>query len=253
MGGSPGRVVSGIATGGLSELGRSAAGNSTAKRALLAGGTGGLSEFVQRNPFGVPINNPLALFGRKSDGSQAVPGPFELDQTQFEGDRNAINQEGQRQYDATIKGLGDVSAANTKRAQDLFSATLPNIAENANAAHLYDSTGYGNEVARQQSEIASRVASDEAQQKQAALSGLQGFQTGALQRGLSMEDFINQANVAKTIGAQMAPQAPSSKATGLSGGVAGAGAGANFGPLGAGLGGIGGLIMGSNANKRGGK
>lgn len=195
----------------------------TIGRGVAAVGTGGLSEFAQRNPFGAPITNPIAPknpffqqggFGGINSGNNgpaAIPGPFTLDQGQFEGDRNAINAEGQKQYDATVAGLGDVSKANTQRVKDLMASSLPGIAENAQAAHLYDSTGYGNEVARQQADIASQVANQEAQQKFQALSGLQGFQTGALQRGLSLEDFVNQANVAKTIGAQMAPQPPSGK------------------------------------------
>ena len=218
------------------------------KRALLAGATGGLSEFTQSNPFGARGINP---FNRGTSDNPAISGPFGLDQAQFDADRAAINTEGEKQYQETLTGLGDVSKANTKRASDLFAQMLPDIAENSQAAHLYDSTGYGSEVARQQSNIASEVANQEAQARFAALAGRQGFQTGALQRGLSLEDFVNQANVAKTIGAQLAPQMPSGKATGLSGAVAGAGAGVPFGPPGVALGGLGGLIMGSNANKRG--
>lgn len=189
-------------------------------RAALGVTTGGLSEFAQKNPFGAPLNNPAALPGGFFQGSslfggnsnpQSIPGPFTLDQNQFNADRSAINTEGQNQYNQTLQGITDSSAANTQRAADLFKSTLPDIAENSQAAHLYDSTGYGQEVARQQANIASQVAQQESQQKLSALSGLQGFQTGALQRGLSLEDFVNQANVAKTIGAQMAPQAPTGK------------------------------------------
>lgn len=162
---------------------------------------------------GHPIMNPLTGQPLYSGASNPyIAGPFTLDPNQMSGDQAAINSEGQRQYDATLKGISDVSTANTARAKALFGQMLPDIAENSQAAHLYDSTGYGQEVARQQSNIASEVANQEAQQKLQALSGLQGFQTGALQRGLSLEDFINQANVAKTIGAQMAPQPPSGKA-----------------------------------------
>lgn len=228
----------------------------TAKKIANVGGrvigdvaTGGLAEFGKKDPWtGLITNKSTGLAGiyNPTGGSSTpgVPGPFTLDQAQFQGDRNAINTEGQRQYDATVAGLGDVSKANTQRAKDLFGSMLPDIAENSQAAHLYDSTGYGQEVARQQAQIASQVANSEAQQKQAALGGLQGFQTGALQRGLGLEDFINQANVAKTIGAQTTPQAPSSKATGFTRGVAGAGAGAPFGPAGAALGGAAGLLSG---------
>lgn len=234
----------------VNPLGKNFLGGGVVGRGLGAGVTGGLSEFTKKNPFGAPINNPMAMYQDQAQ-NQAIPGPFQLDQGQFDGDRAAINAEGDKQYQETLTGLGDVSKANTKRASDLFSQMLPDIAENSQAAHLFDSTGYGQEVARQQSNIASDISNREAQARMDALTGKQGFSTGALQRGLSLEDFTNQANVAKTIGAQMAPQMPSGKATGLSGGVAGAGAGAPFGPIGAGVGGLAGLIMGANANKKG--
>lgn len=180
--------------------------------------------------------------------------PLNFDAQQAAGDKANIEAEGQRQYDQSVGGIKEVGTAETQRAKDLFGQMLPNIAENAQAAHLYDSTGYGQEVARQQSGIASQIAEQEAQQRLAALGAKQGFQTGGIQREMSLQDFTNQARVAKAIGAQMAPQAPSSKATGLSGGVAGAGAGFQAGgPYGALLGGAGGYALGSQANKKGGK
>lgn len=186
-------------------------------RAIGAGLTGGLSEAFQQNPYGAPLpfRNPLNV-GLNSalnlpNDSPSIPGPFGLDPNQLSHDQAAITGLGNQQYKDTLGAIDTNSAAQTQRAKDLFAQTLPDIAENAQAAHLYDSTGYGSEVARQQSAIASQVASEEAQQKMAALQGRQGFETGALQRGQSLEDFINQANVSKTIGAQMAPQAPSGK------------------------------------------
>lgn len=194
-------------------------------RAGLAGITGGLSEFGQNNPFGGPGGNPInpiaanatkhlgiSLFGNPQGTSNPyVSGPFGLDPNQFTGDQKAINDLGQSQYSDTLASIDANTKAQGTAASDFFQQSLPDIAENAQAAHLYDSTGYGQEVARQQAALASQVASQAATQKTQALSGLQGFQTGALQRGQSLEDFINQANVAKTIGAQMAPQPPSGK------------------------------------------
>lgn len=241
--GTVGRGVSGVLTLGGSEIARNnLSQKNVLNQALNAPGsivTGGQSTYA--NPLN-PGNSP---------SSNAAFANFNMDPYQSGNDQAAINALGQSQYDAALKGLGETSQANTKRASDLFAQMLPDLAENSQAAHLYDSTGYGQEVARQQSNIASQVANDEAQQKQALLGGLQGFQTGALQRGLSLEDFVNQANVAKSIGAQMAPQAPNGKATGLSGGVSGAAAGAPFGPYGALAGGAGGLLLGSQANKKG--
>lgn len=140
-----------------------------------------------------------------------ISGPFSLDPNQVAGDKADILGLGNKQYSDTLAGIDEYGTAQNKYAKELFSTMLPDIAENSQAAHLYDSTGYGQEVARQQANIASQVAADQAEKRLSALNGRQGFETGALQRGLSLEDFINQANVAKTIGAQMAPQPASGK------------------------------------------
>lgn len=224
----------------------------------LASGKGKLSDFASAADdigslgLGNSLGVSKSVFG--GGGSTATADPsFNFDPNQAARDQAAIEAEGQRQYDQTTAGIDKYGAAQTKRASDLFGQMLPNIAENAQAAHLYDSTGYGQEVGRQQANIASAVADQEAQQRLTALGAKQGFQTGGTQRVMGLEDFVNQANVAKSIGATMAPQAPSSKATALSGGVSGAGAGAAFGPWGALAGGVGGALLGSQANKKGGK
>ncbi len=209
------------------------------------------SLFNKKNPAKDLIKD-YTFKGSEAD-DRGITGPFMLDQEQFDADKEAINTEGQKQYDESLAGIKDYGTSSNQRAKELFGFMLPDIAENAQAAHLYDSTGYGQEVAREQAKIASDIALDEAGKRYSALGGRQNFQTSALQRGLSLEDFINQANVAKTIGAQMAPQPASGKSSALSGGVAGAGAGAPFGPWGAAIGGAGGLLMGSQANKKGGK
>lgn len=198
----------------------------TIGRGLAAGVTGGISEFAQKNPFGAPANNPIngaipinndflktgSLFANnQNQNNPYVSGPFGLDSAQMAKDQADITGLGNKQYADTLGAIDANSVAQTQRAKDLFGQMLPDIAENAQAKHLYDSTGYGQEVARQQSGIASQVASDAAQQRMQALTGRQGFETGALQRGQSLEDFINQANVAKTLGAQMAPPPPNGK------------------------------------------
>lgn len=218
---------------------------------LNLGSAGGLSPITQA------FDN---ISGAGKSGGTADPS-FNFDPNQSANDSAAINAEGEKQYNDTMGAIDTNSIAQTKRAKDLFGQMLPDIAENAQAAHLYDSTGYGQEVGRQQANIASQVASDQAQQRGAALAAKQGFQTGALQRGMGLEDFINQANVSKAIGAQMAPQAPSSKATGTSGALSGAGSGATIGTsimpgwgtaIGAVGGGLAGYMGGASANKRGG-
>jgi hypothetical protein len=205
MGGSAstiGRIGSGVLTLGGSEIARNNLSNKNViNQALNIPGsilTGG-------------AYNPLTGSGFGGASSPYVPGPFSLDPNQVSGDQSAINSLGQKQYSDTLAGIDTNATAQNQRVADIMKSSLPNIAENAQAAHLYDSTGYGQEVARQQAQLASGVASDAASQKLQALQGLQGFQTGALQRGQSLEDFINSANVAKTIGATMAPQPPSGK------------------------------------------
>lgn len=190
-------------------------------RGLTAIGTFGTSELarklgpVPKRLAGLPEELSNSLLGTHygDTGSPDVggSGPFQLDANQLAANKAEILGLGNKQYADTVSGIDQNVAAQNQHAKDLFGFMLPDIAENAQAAHLYDSTGYGQEVARQQAQIASQTASDAANQRFSALSGRQGFETGALQRGLSLEDFINQANVAKTIGAQMAPQPPSGK------------------------------------------
>lgn len=181
------------------------------QRPLSAFGSGGLSEFTQKNPFGVPINNPISgVFGNNKTNPY-ISGPFALDPNQLTADQTNISNLGDKQYTDTLAGIDANTATQAKTAADFFKNSLPGIAENAQAAKLFDSTGYGQEVARQQSLLASQVASGDADKRLAALTGRQGFETGALQRGQSLEDFINSANVAKSIGASIAPQPPSAK------------------------------------------
>lgn len=206
--------------------------------------TGGLSEFAQQKPFGESlINNPLApntpffrqnsLFGGSSDTGASVPGPFTLDPRLLAGDQAAITGEGQRQFDATNNFVGQdqearaagrqkLAEALTKQGQDVFKQGLPGIEETLNAQHLLNGSGLGQEIGRQQGNLATNIANQvgvqgaqdidlASQQRAAALQGLQGFQTGSLQRGLSLEDQINNANISKTIGQVFAPQPPSGK------------------------------------------
>lgn len=196
------RVGSGVYTLGGSEIARKKLpAKSVVNQAFQAPGT-------------ILTGGQSTINGYGGDGQSSAPrdfGPFGLDPDQANRDRSEILGLGEKQYQDTLGAIGTNSVAQTQRAKDLFGQMLPNIAENAQAAHLYDSTGYGQEVGRQQSDIASRIASEEAQQKMQALTGRQGFETGALQRGQSLADFTNQANVAKALGAQMAPQAPTGK------------------------------------------
>lgn len=195
-----GRGIAGVATGGLSEIALRGMGNDTVKRGLTAGLTGGISEAFQKNPYGLNIHNPipglLGIGGQPSSGG-GVTGPFSIDANQMAADQSAITSLGKKQYDQT---MGELPRSVTNGVLQ----SLPGIEEKLNSQHLLNSTALHGEIARKQQELAQNIAMP-------AMQSLQGTQTGALQRGLSIEDFINQSNVAKTIGAQMAPPPPSGK------------------------------------------
>lgn len=236
MGGDVGKALDPTSGGflGTDKIGL----GSTLGRGLGDFSTFGFSELGRRDPFLLPVNNPLGRgsFGNNlgaPDASPYIPGPFTLDQGQFNSDRAAIAGEGQKQFNDTNAFINSDAAARSAardqlanvlntQAKNSFSQMLPDIAENSQAAHLYDSTGYGQEVARQQAALESGIQSQLGQQgvqdiyntsnqRAAALQGQQGFGSAALQRGLSMEDQINNANISKTLGQVFAPQPPSGK------------------------------------------
>ncbi len=209
------------------------------------------------------IADPLENFGKRitgQGGSESSDGQpnfsdFYISPDEIASNKGQINDLANQQYaemQSALTGSGPNSLANllTQQAQNSFSKTLPSTAEDYNAGHLLNSSGYGNEVARQQGQLAQDIANQLAQQQIGALQQKQALGQSALSRGFSLEDFVRQANVAKSIGAQAAPQVPSGKASGLAGGLGGAGVGSAFGPWGAGIGGLAGLLLGSQANKR---
>lgn len=160
-------------------------------------------------------------------GSGTASDPFVLDPAQSAADQAAITAEGDKQYQQTM----------TQLPQDVTNAinqSLPGLEETLNSQHLLNGTALPQELARQSSYFTQNLAVP-------ALQNRQSFQTGALQRGLSLEDFTNQANVAKSIGASVAPQVGNGKGTAVSGLGAGASAGTTIMPgygtaIGAGLG-----------------
>lgn len=188
--------------------------------------------------------------------------PFTFNGQQAQADEDSINALANRQYgdsqdfirsDQSQRQMSRDQLAKllTQQAQQSFAQTLPSTAEDYNAGHLLNSSGYGNEVARQQAYLASGIANQIGQvglqdinrSSDIGLSALQGQQqqqAAALSRGFSLQDFTRQAILAKAIGVQAAPQVGNGKGAGVSGGLAGASAGATVGSavpvLGTGLG-----------------
>lgn len=249
VGNTIGRVASGVVTLGGSEIARKNLPQKSflnqafnAPGTILTGGMydpgdlkGGMGLGGQNNPY---ISGPFALDPTQMAGDQQAI--TNLGKEQF-GAATSLNQ---NQYDELSRYVnGEVTSrsaarqqladALTKQAAASFQYNLPDIEEKLNSQNLLNGSGLGQEIARQQGKIASDITNQvgvlgaqdvdlASQQRLAALQGfqggqtsnlqgLQGTQTGALQRGLSLEDFINQANVAKQIGAQMAPSQPNGK------------------------------------------
>jgi hypothetical protein len=250
-------------------------------RGLTAIGTFGTSELarklgpVPKYVASLPehVTNSLigTHYGNTGTADIGGGGPFNLDVNQLNANQAAINEMGKKQYGDTMDFInqdqGDrvtarqkLADALTQQAASSFKFNLPGIEEDLNARHLLNGSGLGQEIGRQQGQIAADIANQVgvegakdidlgSQQRAAALTGRQGFETGALQRGFSLEDFVNQANVAKTIGAQMAPQVGNGKGTAVAGLGAGAAAGAPFGPYGSAIGGGLGALLGSGRGK----
>lgn len=203
------------------------------------------------------ISHPLANVFDGGNKNTSVSGPFSLDPNQYASDKSAIQAEGQKQYQDTLGAIDTNAAEQQKYAGDTINRMLPGIYEDLNSKHLLNSSATGDEIGRQASYLGQDVASQRATAIQQALAGKQSFDTGSLQRGLSLEDFINQSNVAKTIGAQMAPQVGNGKGTAVSGLGAGATAGTSIMPgWGTAIGGGLGYLAGGGLNgggSRGGK
>lgn len=189
--GDVGRGVSAVATLGGSEIARNNLGSSNPISQFLGApgtiATGGASGQTQ-----MP-----GVFGNQGNPNPYISGPFSLDPNQVTADQNAITGLGQKQYDQTLNEL-------PKDVNNAVMQSLPGIQEKLNSQHLLNSSELPHQIAQQQQAFAQNLAVP-------AMQGLQGTQTAALQRGLSLEDFTNQANVSKSIGAAFTPQQPNGK------------------------------------------
>ncbi len=188
----------------------------------------------------------------KGPDTVTPPDPFNMDPAQSTADQQAINALGQQQYTDTLAGIDKNSSAQQKYASDQLKQITPQVAEDLNSQHLLNSSAYPQELARQATILSQGVGTQNAQQKMAALQGLQGSQLGAVQRGLSLQDFSNSAKVAQSIGATTAPPPPNSKGTAVQGASAGATAGTSILPgwgtaIGAGAGYLAGGVAGGGA------
>lgn len=192
----------------------------------------------------------------------------------FDTDRFAIEREGVRQrfqQEDTAKKQSDLRAQRLKdlagllstQKTQLFDRNKPQIAEQAQAEGLFNTSGYGEGLARYQTQLDENIANILAQQGIAdrdvdinalstALATQQSYQGQGLSREFSTNDYTKQLTDAMRYGQMMTPSKPSGKGGG-GGAAQGAGAGAAIGTqimpgwgtaIGAGVGAIGGYFAG---------
>lgn len=174
--------------------------------------------------------------------------PFALNTPQAIADQQSIQDLGNQQYGDTLSAIDKNSADQQTYAGQTVQRMLPDIEETLNGQHLLNSSALPQTIGQQASYYAQDVASQRANAIQNALAGKQSFDTGSLQRGLSLEDFTQQAKVAKALGATVAPQVGNGKGTAVAGLGSGAAAGSSFGPYGALIGAGAGYLAGGGAN-----
>lgn len=163
--------------------------------------------------------------------------------------------------DQMLREYADLISQQQNRILD---ENAPGLYEDLNTRGLLRSSELGNALGRERAKAASilqeQVGLQGLQDRQANLGELQGVQNqyqqgryGAIQRGMSLEDFARQVEAAKLTGQALAPiqqPTPSTKgATGVQGALGGGTIGANFGPtgaiIGAGAGLLGGGLLGN--------
>lgn len=148
----------------------------------------------------------------------------------FGSDQYNIEKEGLRQklqsegVAATQKvqraqQLNDLAGILSNQADTNFQRSIPTVAENANTAGIYRSTGYGEALAKQQGQLQQDVQSQLAQQGLQdraidtgslgdILAAQQGFQSAGVQRQFSLDDFATQARYAQQLADAAKPQNP---------------------------------------------
>lgn len=187
-----------------------------AKRAGIATLTGGLSEFAQKNPYGVPMpNNPIRkALGLSDDQKTTLDGEFSISPEELNASTGAILNEGKTQSEMRGKRRQELADLLYKSQDRIFRDNYPQIAEDANSKGLYTGTGFSEALAREKSRLAADTTDALSQQALGDLDAELGFRNNALSRRFSLEDFIRSANVAKNTGLALQPKSDGKAGTG---------------------------------------
>lgn len=136
-----------------------------------------------------------------------------------EGIRQRIQQEETlgKQKSARESMLSELTSLLNKNAETQFDRAIPQIAEAANTAGIYRSTGFGEALAKQRKQLeedtATTLGKTRLELQNADINTLaditsnaQGFQTAGLQRQFSLDDFEKQAAYARELAEASKPQ-----------------------------------------------
>lgn len=183
--------------------------------------------------------------------------PRTVDQSVIEAEAARQAEQSRQAFEAekSIRSsrLTDLAALLTKEEDRKLNLEQPGIYEDLNTRGLLRSSGLGEALAREKSKLAGESANVLATQgltdRDAEISGIQDilartqqFQTSGLERKFTIEDFNREAETARALGSQYAPQVKGGNSVlqGVLGSAASGAAagGAIGGPWGAGVGAI---------------
>lgn len=212
------------------------------KRGAAAAVTGGLSEFAQKNPYGVPVRtNPVRdavgrVLGFERGEDSTLGGTFSISPEEVSYNKKLILDNGDAQSGMFAKEGTEQDALRKQRRAEMasvltgiadkqFSRAIPGLAEDANAGGVYTGTGFSEALAREramntedlQGKIAEQGLTDldaELGFRNSALGQRSSAADSALSRQFSLEDFIRSANVAKATGQALQPKSDGKAGTG---------------------------------------
>lgn len=153
-----------------------------------------------------------------------IPTDVEFGSDQYDLEKEGLRQKFQqeqtlgKQKTARAKMIDDLTNLLNKNTETQFNRSIPQIAENANTAGIFRSTGYGEALAKHRTQLEEDTANTLGRAKldleNADIntladieSNLQGFQTSGLERRFSLDDFEKSAKYAREMAELSKPQA----------------------------------------------
>ena len=189
---------------------------------------------------------------------------------QFDVEAEALRQQEQSrkvfEQQRSLRGerLEELRSLLASEEERQFGLSQPGIEESLQSRGLLRSSALGTELSRERGRLSgisqAGLAAQSLADREAELQGIsdilggrQQLQTSGLERRFSIEDFEREAQLARGLGAEVAPSVSrNALLPAIQGATAGASAGSAFGPYGAAIGGIGGAVTGAFGASSGG-